>query len=108
MSDDERPRHPSSERFHRLLKLVGSLHDLKAADYGTDKDPFANLRAAEDFGIPAWVGTMVRLNDKVTRLKSLAVKGNLKNEAATDSFMDIAVYALIAHVLYEESGPNGV
>jgi hypothetical protein len=72
-------------------------------DYGRDHDPFANVRATEDWGIPAWVGAMIRLNDKVARLKSLAAKGSLNNEAAIDSFMDIAVYSLIACVLYEES-----
>ena len=82
------------------------MHDVKQSDYGSDNDPFANVRATEEWGIPAWVGAMIRLNDKVARLKSLASKGSLNNEAATDSFMDIAVYALIAHVLFEESA-NG-
>lgn len=100
--------HPSSERFHELLIQAGELHDRKASDYGSLTDPFANLKASVEFGIPAWVGAMIRLNDKVIRLKSLAIKGSLTNEAATDSFMDIAVYALIAHVLFEESQANGV
>jgi hypothetical protein len=95
-------RHPSSQRFHELLKQAGDTHDRKSADYGSLTDPFANVRASEEFGVSSWVGAMIRLNDKVTRLKSLAVKGSLSNEAATDSFMDIAVYALIAHVLFEE------
>lgn len=96
-------RHPSSERFHELLKQAGKLHDIKQGDYGRDNDPFANVRSTEDWGIPAWIGAMIRLNDKVARLKSLASKGSLNNEAAIDSFMDIAVYALIACVLYEET-----
>lgn len=95
-------RHPSSERFHELLKLAGETHDRKSADYGSATDPFANVRASQEFGVEPWKGAMIRLNDKVTRLKSLANNGNLTNESAQDSFMDIAVYALIAHVLYEE------
>lgn len=95
-------RQSSSQRFHELLELAGEMHDRKSADYGSDKDPFANVRASEEFGVPAWTGAMIRLNDKVTRLKSLAVKGSLSNESAKDSFMDIAVYALIAYVLFEE------
>lgn len=97
-------RHPNSARFHELLAEAGELHDAKQADYGRDHDPFANVRATEEWGIPAWVGAMVRLNDKVQRLKSLVANGSLNNEAATDSFMDIAVYALIARVLYEQEG----
>lgn len=96
-------RHPNSERFHQLLTEMGELHDRKQEDYGRGDDPFANVRASEEWGIPGWVGTMARLNDKVRRLQSLRSKGSLANEAAIDSFMDIAVYALIALVLYEET-----
>lgn len=96
------PRHPNSERFHALLKEAGDLHDKKQQDYGKDDDPFANVRSSQEWGIDPWVGAVVRLNDKVKRLQSLAKKGELANEAAIDSFMDIAVYALIARVLYEE------
>ena len=96
-------RHPNSARFHELLELAGDLHDRKQSDYGRDKDPFANVRASEEWGIDGWVGAMVRLNDKVRRLQAFAQKGSLANEGVLDSFMDIAVYALIAHVLYEEA-----
>lgn len=95
-------RHPSSARFHELLKEAGDLHDRKQTDYGRGDDPFANVRASDEWGIPGWVGAMVRLSDKVRRLQALATKGALANEAAVDSFMDIAVYALIARVLYEQ------
>ena len=96
-------RHPNSQRFHELLSEAGVLHDRKQFDYGRGDDPFANVRASEEWGLPGWIGAMVRLTDKVRRLQSLATKGELANEAAKDSFMDIAVYALIAHVLFEES-----
>lgn len=99
-------RHPLSDRFHELLRDAGDMHDAKQADYGSDSDPFANVRAASEWGMPGWVGAMVRVNDKVRRLQAFARKGTLANESAQDSFMDIAVYALIAHVLYsEESAP---
>lgn len=90
-------------RFHQLLHEIGTLHDKKQSDYGTGQDPFANVRASEFFGIPAWVGSLMRLNDKVHRLQNYAQKGVLENESAEDSMMDIAVYALIALVLYREA-----
>lgn len=93
----------SSARFKELLKEIEELHDRKQRDYGTTTDPFANVRASEEFGIPAWVGALVRLNDKIVRLKQFARKGELANESAEDSMRDIAVYALIALVLYEEA-----
>ena len=98
-------RHSGSERFHQILAELGSLHDQKQKDYGTDQDPFANVRSTADWGIPAWVGALVRLADKVQRLKSMVRKGYLANESVEDSMRDIAVYAAIALVLYEEEAP---
>ena len=95
-------RHPSSQRLHALLKEMGELHDRKQKDYGTSQDPFANVRGSLDFGVKPWVGAMIRLNDKVKRLQSHAQGSPLANEGALDSMMDIAVYALIAYVLYEQ------
>lgn len=89
-------------RFHAMLKLIGDLHDKKQQDYGSKHDPFANVRASEEFGVAPWVGALVRLNDKVTRLKQFARRGTLANESAKDSMLDISVYALIAYILYEE------
>ncbi len=94
---------PGDPRLHELLTEIGELHDRKQEDYGTDNDPFANVRASELWGIPAWVGAMIRLNDKVKRLQALALRGRLANESPKDSFMDIAVYALIASILYDEA-----
>ncbi len=95
-------RHPKSEEFHGILKEVGAMHDKKQKDYGTDEDPFANVRASQDFGIPAWIGCMVRANDKMRRLQTAAIKGELANESAEDAFMDMAVYAIIGLILYKE------
>ena len=88
--------------YLKLLDEMRELHVRKAADYGRDVDPLANVRAAIEFGIPAWLGVMVRANDKMHRIKSLAVNGSLKNESVEDSLMDLAAYALIALVLYRE------
>lgn len=99
-------RHPNSARFHELVKEIAELHDRKQADYGAGDDPFANVRASEEFGVASWVGALIRLNDKITRLKAFAQRGSLANESAADSMQDIAVYALIALVLYEQES-NG-
>jgi len=99
-------RHPSSQRFHDLLAEIGALHDKKQADYGSDNDPFANVRASERWGLPAWAGALLRASDKVARLQNFARKGKLANESAEDSMLDVAVYALIAKVLYEEASTS--
>lgn len=95
-------RHPNSARFHELLSELGDLHDRKQADYGRDDDPFANVRASEEWGVPAWVGAMVRASDKVRRLQALIQNGKLENESAEDSLRDLAVYSIIALVLFEQ------
>lgn len=89
-------------RFHALLKEIGQLHDAKQQDYGRVLDPFANVRASEDFGIPGWKGCMIRANDKMRRIQKFAQSGTLRNEGVEDSLMDLAVYSLIALVLYRE------
>lgn len=89
-------------RFHGLLAKIGALHDRKQADYGRSNDPFANVRGSSDWGIAPWIGAMVRANDKIRRLQKYAKEGGLANEAAEDSFLDLAVYALIAYVLHSE------
>lgn len=99
----ETPRHPDSARFHELIREIAALHDQKQKDYGRDNDPFANVRASEGWGIQPWVGALLRMSDKVKRLQAFANNGILHNESAEDSMRDIAVYALIALVLYEQT-----
>lgn len=98
--------HPNTKKFHDLLDELKQLHDKKQADYGTDDDPFANVRASEAFGIDAWLGCMIRANDKMKRLQTYALKGELSNEAVEDSFMDLAVYSVIALILFSETTSN--
>ena len=95
-------RHPQSERFHALLREIGELHDKKQQDYGRAGAPFANCQASVEWGTPGWVGTMIRANDKMRRLQKYATSGTLTNEGARDSFLDLAVYALIALCLWED------
>lgn len=102
--DASEEAHPSSKLFYNELIEAGLLHAQKQRDYGKPGDPFANVRSSEEWGIAPWVGAMVRLNDKVKRLQQLARTGGLANESAIDSFRDIAVYALIALVLYGQEG----
>lgn len=94
--------------FHRILDEMRALHIKKAADYGAGSDVLANCRASAEFGIPAWLGVAIRMNDKMTRIKSLACNGSLQNESVEDSFLDVACYAIIALILYREQKVNGV
>ena len=68
-------------KFDQVLADIRALHDKKQADYGKSHDPFANVRASEEFGIPGWVGAMIRANDKMRRLQAAARGQNLRNES---------------------------
>lgn len=94
-----RAGHPG---FLAVLDEIRALHEKKATDYGSDADPFANVRASEEFGIDPWLGAILRANDKVTRLKTYAHKGSLANESVEDSLIDLASYAVIGLVLFRE------
>lgn len=99
-------RHPQSQRFHDILDQCKALHDKKQQDYGRDSDPFANVRGSTEWGMEAWVGSMIRAHDKIRRLQQYARKGYLANEGVADAFMDLINYAGIAMVLWEEEMRN--
>lgn len=93
----------ASPKFHEVLAEQAALHDRKNEDYGADKDPFANFRAAESWEIPAWVHAYLRIEEKMQRLRQFRANGALANESARDSVIDIAVLSSIAVVLFDEA-----
>lgn len=89
--------------FYKVLQRMALLHAKKSGDYGSDNDILANLRSSEEFGVPAWVGAMIRANDKMIRIKNMAKRGRLLNESVDDSLIDLANYTVLAIVLNEEA-----
>lgn len=94
--------------FAKVLNEMLEMHCRKGADYGTGEDIFANIRASEEFGIEGWKSSILRANDKMSRLKAFFINGNLKNESVEDSLLDLANYAVIALCLYREKNPVAV
>ena len=82
--------------FSLILKEIQALHDKKSKDYGRPGDPYYNIRGSEDFGIPSWVGAVMRANDKMKRLQLAASGGSLANEGVEDSLLDMITYLTIA------------
>lgn len=99
----------STNPLKPLMDEILALSDMKQEDYGSDSDPFANVRRSEELGIPAWLGAIVRFGDKWQRIQQFARRRTLANESFEDSLKDAAVYALIALQLYREanSGSEG-
>ena len=63
--DDREPRAIGTP----IVQTSHEMHNVEPGDHGTDVDPFADARAFEEWGIPAYVGTLIRLNDKVRRYR---------------------------------------
>lgn len=102
MASEAKNPYEVTEEFDRQLRFMKALHDKKQEDYGGVGDPFVNLRSSEEFGIRPWLGTLVRMNDKISRLKTYARTGRLANEGVEDTFRDLAVYAIIGLILWQE------
>lgn len=106
--EPETPRvvtHPTSLRYYQLCDRLKAMHAAKSRDYGcpSGNDPLANIRNGAAFvGIEPWKGAMVRLSDKVTRLATFNATGKLGHEGVVDTCLDLASYALLALLLYEE------
>lgn len=92
-----------TDPFYLILKEMAEIHSLKAKDYGSDEDPYANIRATEEFGIPAWTGAMIRAADKLARVKAFVRNKILVNESLEDALLDGATYFAIALQLYRET-----
>jgi hypothetical protein len=99
----ENRKHPSSVAFLQLLAEMKALHESKSADYGSEDDPLANIRQGADFvNIEAWRGCMVRIADKVQRLRTYCRTGRLVHEGVRDTLLDLSAYSLLAIVLFDD------
>ena len=92
-------------RFYELLEEMRRLHDMKNADYSPG-EPLENLRASARWaGVEPWRGVLVRMADKWTRLVNLCSRGGrheVPDETVKDTALDLAVYALLFIILWEE------
>ena len=92
----------ADRRFFGITNEMAMLSAKKQQDYGLAGDPYSNVRASEAFGIPGWVGTLMRAQDKMKRLQKAAQGNEMANESVEDSLIDLANYAVIALILYRE------
>lgn len=77
--------------FDGICRDLMALHARKNKDYGN-----AAHESFKDFGLISYV---IRLNDKMNRLKSLTKPGveqEIKSESIEDTLMDLAAYAIMA------------
>jgi len=97
---------PGSREFLAVLDELRNLHLRKTLDYGVDEDALSNIRSSADVvNMPAWAGCILRISDKMHRLKAFFRRGKTEFDGVEDTLKDIACYAAIALVLHRESDP---
>lgn len=96
---------PGSREFLAVLDELRTLHLRKTLDYGVDEDALSNIRSSADVvNMPAWAGCILRISDKMHRLKAFFRRGKVEFDGVEDTLKDIACYAAIALVLHREEG----
>jgi len=88
------------------ISIVRETLRKKNSDYTSDSDdPFANFKLAEHIGVgTAEQGLLIRVMDKIQRLKSFTSKGSLQvnTESYQDSLRDIMGYCLLLSGMLKE------
>ena len=93
-----------------VLEEILEIHRKKAADYSRPEEAFSNfIEAAEQSGVTPLDTVEVLIGIKTARIKNLRskLKGDLEeqmttkvnNEPLADSYLDRAVYAIIAYAM---------
>jgi hypothetical protein len=113
MSSDSLDHKMTSEEYlDFLLDLFGSMHELikaKNTDYTAGQGAFANFEKSVELGVDPMVGVLIRMEDKLQRIKSFVKTGSLavKGEGVDDALKDIIGYASIClGMLEQDKGDN--
>ena len=93
-----------SGAYLQLLDQMSKLHLAKNAGYGSKHDAWSNFRLSEAWGVPAYLGCLIRMSDKYQRLQNLLAdpSNEQMGESIVDTAMDLAAYALIFVCLWNE------
>lgn len=105
LAEEHNDIRPGSREFLAVLDELRTLHLRKTMDYGVDEDALSNIRSSADVvNMPAWAGCILRISDKMHRLKAFFRRGRCEFDGVEDTLKDIACYAAIALVLHREQG----
>lgn len=77
----------------------------KNSDYSSGVDPYRNFRSAEIAGVSVERAILVRILDKLSRVSNLLDKeAQVKDEAITDTLLDMINYSAILKSYLEDNG----
>lgn len=95
------PIRAGSQQFIEVLVEAAELHLKKTLDYGTEEDALSNIRdGARLINVEPWKACLVRIADKMSRMKSFCRRGKVEFDGVEDTFIDIINYAAIALTEY--------
>lgn len=108
MSDDSITLNPN-DVFERVLIDMVKVSRKKRADYASDNDPLSNFKGSADAlgltGFGPVEAALFNVLQKIERLKALRSNGRMgqtQNESVTDTYLDLAVYAVLTYALHKE------
>ena len=91
------------ELYERNVEIVYK----KNSDYANTDDPFFNFKVCASLGIPVEIGFIVRMIDKVSRVKNLIDRdAKVSDESMLDSLSDLANYAMLFRMYIETKNGN--
>jgi len=87
----------SIEHIKKITEKGKAIIEAKNHDYANSSDPFANFRLVDNLEIcTVEIGILVRMSDKVARIKNLSNKDNaVKDETIEDTLLDLCNYSAI-------------
>lgn len=103
-----------NDPFDAALIPIVQTNRRKRKDYAADGDPFSNFKTtAELLGLESFgaaESALFNVLQKVARLQSLRMNGRMAetvNESVTDTYLDLAVYAIILYAIVLQGQASG-
>lgn len=93
------------DKADSLVNEARQVMERKNHDYTSgSNDPFANFRGAEHLGVHPAVGILLRVGDKLQRIRTFAERGELKvdGEGLRDACLDVINYIILVYALLTE------
>ena len=95
------------ELCSRALDIMKKKNHDYAGGNGPHQDCFANFRGSSYLGINPIMGILLRVQDKIMRIRTFAEKGKLKvaDESVEDAILDVINYMILVRGLSLEGEP---
>jgi hypothetical protein len=97
------------QHHEQLTGKASAIMRKKNHDYtGGSTDPYANFRMAAQLGVHPVVGLLLRVGDKMQRVRTFAERGELKvdGEGLEDAVVDIINYAVLAYGMLNDDAED--